>query len=337
MSGRMRAPCADAAAASSRSKASTARARARTRRGSPRPSPRAVTGVTATREPGGTPLGEQLRDLLLHKPMTHDTEALLMFAARREHLEQVIRPALARGDWVVCDRFTDATYAYQGGGHGVPATHIAALEALVHADCQPDLHAPVRRAARRVARAPAAGAGRRPRARQVRARSAGVLRRACATPISSGRPPIPSASASSIRRARCAEVRARARARWTAHGSASRRRRRKPRGRRGPRCCRGRRTAANDALARRATWPHALLIAGPRGIGKRTLALNFARALLCESPRAGRLRLRRVRRVAAMSPPASIRTCSIVEPFDDRRRRRSQDARSASRSTASAS
>ena len=95
--------------------------------------------VTTTREPGGTPIGEKLRDLLLHVPMTHDTEALLMFAARREHLEQVIRPALARGDWVVCDRFTDATYAYQGGGHGVAAERIAELEQFVHGDCQPDL------------------------------------------------------------------------------------------------------------------------------------------------------------------------------------------------------
>lgn len=95
--------------------------------------------VTATREPGGTPIGERLRDLLLHMPMTHDTEALLMFAARREHLEQVIRPALARGDWVVCDRFTDATYAYQGGGHGVARERIAELEQFVHGDCQPDV------------------------------------------------------------------------------------------------------------------------------------------------------------------------------------------------------
>jgi len=95
--------------------------------------------VTATREPGGTPLGETLRNLLLATPMTHVTEALLMFAARREHVEQVIRPALARGEWVVCDRFTDATYAYQGGGHGVPAEHIAALEAFVHGDLQPDV------------------------------------------------------------------------------------------------------------------------------------------------------------------------------------------------------
>ena len=95
--------------------------------------------VTATREPGGTPLGEKLRDLLLHQPMTHETEALLMFAARREHVEQVIRPALARGDWVVCDRFTDATYAYQGGGHGVSRERIAELERFVHDDCRPDL------------------------------------------------------------------------------------------------------------------------------------------------------------------------------------------------------
>jgi dTMP kinase len=95
--------------------------------------------VVATREPGGTALGEKLRDLLLTQPMTHDTEALLMFAARREHLERVIRPALARGDWVLCDRFTDATYAYQGGGHGVALERIAELERFVHGDCQPDL------------------------------------------------------------------------------------------------------------------------------------------------------------------------------------------------------
>ena len=95
--------------------------------------------VVATREPGGTPLGETLRDLLLSTPMTHESEALLMFAARREHLARVIRPALARGDWVLCDRFTDATYAYQGGGHGVPVEHIAALERFVHGDLQPDL------------------------------------------------------------------------------------------------------------------------------------------------------------------------------------------------------
>jgi dTMP kinase len=92
-----------------------------------------------TREPGGTPLGEKLRALLLHEAMTHDSETLLVFAARREHLEQVIRPALACGAWVLCDRFTDATYAYQGGGHGVPGDRIAELERWIHGDCRPDL------------------------------------------------------------------------------------------------------------------------------------------------------------------------------------------------------
>ena len=95
--------------------------------------------VIATREPGGTKLGESLRLLLLNEPMTRDTEALLMFAARREHLDLVIRPALERGDWVVCDRFTDATYAYQGGGHGMPSERIHELEQWTHGDCQPDL------------------------------------------------------------------------------------------------------------------------------------------------------------------------------------------------------
>jgi dTMP kinase len=95
--------------------------------------------LVATREPGGTAVGEALRALLLREPMTHDSEALLMFAARREHLDQVIRPALARGEWVLCDRFTDATYAYQGGGHGVDRARIRALEAWIHGDCRPDL------------------------------------------------------------------------------------------------------------------------------------------------------------------------------------------------------
>ncbi|MEJ7667254.1 MAG: dTMP kinase [Casimicrobiaceae bacterium] len=94
--------------------------------------------VVATREPGGTPLGESLRDLLLNAAMTPETEALLMFAARREHVELVVRPALARGDWVLCDRFSDATYAYQGGGHGVSRERIAELERFVHDDCRPD-------------------------------------------------------------------------------------------------------------------------------------------------------------------------------------------------------
>jgi dTMP kinase len=95
--------------------------------------------VVATREPGGTSLGEALREILLHRPMAHESEALLMFAARREHVVQVIRPALERGDIVVSDRFTDATYAYQGGGHGVSLELIGMLERFVHADCNPDL------------------------------------------------------------------------------------------------------------------------------------------------------------------------------------------------------
>ena len=92
--------------------------------------------VVATREPGGTPLGE-LRALVLNDPMGLDTETLLMFAARCEHARQVIEPALARGAWVVCDRYTDASYAYQGGGRGLGAERVAALEAWMQAG-QPD-------------------------------------------------------------------------------------------------------------------------------------------------------------------------------------------------------
>lgn len=94
--------------------------------------------VIATREPGGTALGEALRELLLHSPMHLKSETLLMFAARCEHVETVIKPALAAGKWVVCDRFTDATYAYQGGGRQLGAPAVAALEHWVHADLQPD-------------------------------------------------------------------------------------------------------------------------------------------------------------------------------------------------------
>ena len=95
--------------------------------------------VLATREPGGTPAGEALRALLLREPMTHETEALLMFAARREHVVRVIEPALARGEDVLCDRFTDATYAYQSAGHGVSSDLVASLERLLLAGCKPDL------------------------------------------------------------------------------------------------------------------------------------------------------------------------------------------------------
>lgn len=95
--------------------------------------------VVVTREPGGTPLGEKLRELLLHEKMHLETEALLMFAARREHLAEVIEPALARGDWVISDRFTDASFAYQGGGRRLSRDKLDALERWVHPDLQPDL------------------------------------------------------------------------------------------------------------------------------------------------------------------------------------------------------
>ncbi|MEW6164388.1 MAG: dTMP kinase [Pseudomonadota bacterium] len=113
--------------------------------------------VVQTREPGGTPLGEKLRELLLHEPMHLETEALLMFAARREHVELVIKPALACGDWVVCDRFTDASFAYQGGGRGLAKTKLEQLEAWVQGGFQPDLtllfDLPVEIASQRMAKA----------------------------------------------------------------------------------------------------------------------------------------------------------------------------------------
>lgn len=95
--------------------------------------------VLVTREPGGTPLGERLREILLNQPMHAETEALLMFAARLEHIEQVIRPALQRGIWVISDRFSDASFAYQGGGRGVAPGKLEQLERWVHGDLQPDL------------------------------------------------------------------------------------------------------------------------------------------------------------------------------------------------------
>jgi dTMP kinase len=95
--------------------------------------------VIVTREPGGTPLGETLRDLLLHRDMDADTELLLMFAARQAHLAELILPALARGAWVVSDRFTDASYAYQCGGRGIAEERIAALETWVQHGFTPDL------------------------------------------------------------------------------------------------------------------------------------------------------------------------------------------------------
>ena len=97
--------------------------------------------IVRTREPGGTPLSEAIRELLLdarQRSMCDDTELLLMFAARAQHLAEVIRPALAAGQWVLCDRFTDATYAYQGGGRGVPMERIRVLEEWVQGELRPD-------------------------------------------------------------------------------------------------------------------------------------------------------------------------------------------------------
>ncbi len=99
---------------------------------------RGITVVTS-REPGGTPLGESLRQLLLQEKMHLETEALLMFAARREHLDKVIEPALTRGDWVISDRFTDASFAYQGGGRKLSLAKLNVLEQWVHPYLQPDL------------------------------------------------------------------------------------------------------------------------------------------------------------------------------------------------------
>ncbi len=95
--------------------------------------------VVLTREPGGTPLAERLRDLFLHEAMDPLTEVLLMFAARRDHLRRVIEPALARGALVLCDRFTDATFAYQGAGRGFDLAVLAQLETWVQQGRQPDL------------------------------------------------------------------------------------------------------------------------------------------------------------------------------------------------------
>lgn len=95
--------------------------------------------VVATREPGGTPLGESLRNLLLSETMHLETEALLMFASRREHIAKVIEPALSRGAWVVCDRFTDASIAYQGGGRGLAREKLRTLAHWTLGDLRPDL------------------------------------------------------------------------------------------------------------------------------------------------------------------------------------------------------
>lgn len=126
--------------------------------------------VVSTREPGGTPLGEKLRGLLLSEPMHLETEALLMFAARREHIEQVIRPALARGAWVLSDRFSDASFAYQGGGRGLALQKLQQLETWVQGEgpeaLQPDrtfiFDLPIIEAQQRQAHRQSSGAGAAP-------------------------------------------------------------------------------------------------------------------------------------------------------------------------------
>ncbi|HEX4797871.1 MAG TPA: dTMP kinase [Burkholderiales bacterium] len=141
--------------------------------------------VVVTREPGGTPLGEKLRTLLLSQPMHVETEALLMFAARREHIAQVIAPALDAGRWVLSDRFADATYAYQGAGRGMAKDRIATLERWVQNGLQPDLtivfDAPVEVALARLAKVPADRFEREDRNFFERVR-AGYLERVAAEP-----------------------------------------------------------------------------------------------------------------------------------------------------------
>ncbi len=140
-----------------------------------------------TREPGGTPLGEDLRQLLLHRPMhSPETEALLMFAARREHIAEIIEPALSRGDWVISDRFTDATFAYQGGGRDLPTGRLEVLETWVQGGLQPDLtllfDVPLETASARLAGARAPTSSRPNRALSSQRTRDEYLRRAAAAP-----------------------------------------------------------------------------------------------------------------------------------------------------------
>lgn len=228
--------------------------------------------VVSTREPGGTPLGEKLRALVLTDPMGLDTETLLMFAARCEHLHQVIEPALARGAWVVCDRYTDATYAYQGGGRGLGAERVAALETWMQAG-RPDrtwlFDVPLE-----VARAP----GRRPRAGPLRARRRRLLRthpRGLPGPRRGRARPHPR---DRFDPRDCRDPRrTRSRAARTGGGPAMS----------APQFLPWQMETARAWLGNRERFAHAWLVHGLAGIGKLDFAVAAAASLLCETPQDG--------------------------------------------------
>ena len=236
-----------------------------------------------------------------------------MFAARREHVEQVIRPALARGEWVICDRFTDATFAYQGGGHGVDAERIDDARAN---GCTPTAarpHAAVRRAAGGVARAPRRGAG-KGRVLDKFEREAGAFFARVRDAYLARAAPSPRAFASSTRRAaRDGAARARRDRRLAVSGEPDRRRRAPTLLARAAAMARGRCCASS--VARRASWPHALLIAGSaRHRQARARAALRAGAAVRDAARR-RLRLRTMRRLPLCRRAASIPICASLEPL----------------------
>ena len=267
--------------------------------------------VVVTREPGGTPRAERIRELLLtptDEPMPMTCELLLMFAARATHIENLIRPALERGAWVVCDRFTDATYAYQGEGRGVRRDEIANLERFVQAELRPDLtlllDAPIEIGAARAAARDGAG-GTRDRFEQERQRF--LRARAQQLPRTRARP------ARAVRGHRC-HRRPRKRAAGdprrsgnpALHASMTET---------SPRSLPQLLPWHEDAAAQlRKAWAanrlsHALLLQGAEGLGKQTFAAWLACAVLCDKSAGSTLRccgecaeLRTVRRRLASGP-----------------------------------